>query len=360
MKVVQLSLHRAVVVRLLPRVGGAGATRTVDFAWNRAPHLHHASSSCNCQQVRRCSQKADNEKQDTVIETAESSKVTPAGEAAASPSAKAAQDLSTTADAAAVAASDADVNDGEETPAIQAPLTLWKARSLARELETTEQMLAYSAAAYGGGLGLAFLGIAAFTPPTWYMGGMVLAVLQVRLGHTWLTRMMRAHSRRHVTELTWSQDSNSNDVTLSIKFDGGLSRTMTLTPTAVAKDAQPPIKDIFGQGTSFIYFDHTLGRSENKEAFEELLQSDHVLASEDLNVTTFPDEAQDDAEKTVQRFLKLSRSHLEKISKNDPSPKASLAQILRFAQSSGAVLTLGGVIVFIAGRNAPLPSSADT
>jgi len=280
--------------------------------------------------------------------------MTPAGEAAASPSAEAAQ-----ASSAAAAACAVESQDVEETPAIQGPLILWKARSLARELEATEQMLAYSAAAAGGGLGLAFLGIAAFTPPLWYMGGMVLAVFQVRLGHTWLIRLMRAQSRRHVTELTWSQDSESNDATLSIKFDGGLSRTLNLKSTAVAEDAQPPIKDMFGQGISFIYFDHKLGRSENKQAFDELLQSEHVLASENVSVKAFPDEAQNMAEKTVQHFLKLSRSHLETISKNDPSPRASLAQLVRFAQSSAAILTLGGVVMFAAGRNAPLPSSEE-
>jgi len=354
MRAVQLLLRRACADRLFPRVGGAGATRIADFAWNRAPHMHHACS-CNCQQVRRCSQKTGNEKQDAVSDAATLSKVTPAGKAVASSNAEAAQ-----ASSSAAAACAADVQDVEGTPTIQGPLILWKARSLARELEETEKMLAYLAAAASGGLGLAFLGIAAFTPPTWYMGGVVLAVFQMRLGHTWLIRLMRAQSRRHVTELTWSQDSKSNDVTLSIKFDGGLLRTLNLTSTAVAKDVQPPIKDIFGQGISFIYFDPKLGRSEHKQAFNELLQSEHVLAGEHVNVKAFPDEAQDDAEKTMQHFLKLSRSHLEKIRKNDPSPQASLAQLVRFAQSAAAILSLSGVIMFAAGRNAPLPSSADT
>jgi len=353
---VQLSLHRAFAVRLFPRVGGASAIRTADIAWNHTPHLHQACS-CSCQQSRRCSQKAGNEKQDAVSEKA------PAGEAAASQSAEAAeaaQASSADADADA-AASAADVHDAEETARIQGPLVLWKARSLAKELESTEQMLAYSAAAAGGGLGLAFLGIAAFTPPTWYMAGMMVATLQVRLGHTWLTRMMRAQSRRHVTEMTWSQHSNGTDVTLSIKFDGGLSRTLDLTSTEVATDAQPPVKDMFGHGTSFIYFDRKLGSSENSEVFEELLQSEHVLASESVNLKAYPDEAQDDAEKTIQRFEKLSRSHLEKISnsKNDPSPHAGLMQLVRFAQSSAAVFSLGGVFMFLAGRNAPLPSSEE-
>mmetsp|Transcript_41376 Transcript_41376/g.81750 ORF Transcript_41376/g.81750 Transcript_41376/m.81750 type:complete len:357 (-) Transcript_41376:43-1113(-) len=353
MKVVRLSLCRASTVRLFPRVGVAGASQTLGIVRHRAPHLHHAYS-CNCQQGRRCSQKATNERQDAVSDVAEISKETPAGEAAASPSAE------TTQASSADAASAADVPDVDQAPKLNEPLILWKAQSLAKEFEETEKLVAYSAAAVGGGMGLAFLGIAAFTPPNWFMGGVVLAVFQVRLGHTWMTRLMQAHARRHVTELTCTRDSNGNDVTLSIKFDGGLSRTLNLTSTAVAKDAEPPIKDIFGQGASFIYFDHKLGRSENSQAFEELLQSEYVVASESVDVTPFSDEAQNDAEKTVQHFKKLSRSHLEKISKSDPSPQAALAQLVRFAQSSAAVLTLGGAFMFVAGRNAPLPSSASS
>jgi len=263
-----------------------------------------------------------------------------------------AQQDSATSDAAKEEGETASAEASEEE--VQLPRVLWKAPALAKEMQATEHMLGVSAMATGSGLGMALLGIAPFTPPNPFMFGLFLAVMQVRLAHIWMTRQMRAQVRRHVTELVQvegSLDADSKEaLVIRMTSDGGLVRTLHLVAPD-GEEKKPPFSDVTSQGCTFVFFDRGQGKSDFKEALDAVLDSERVIQKEELEVTPFEEESQLEADKMVQRLTSLTREHLKGLKgKDEVAPAASLGQIRRSSQLSGAVILSAGVVIGIGGR----------
>lgn len=213
-------------------------------------------------------------------------------------------------------------------------------------------MLGTSAFVSGCGLGMALLGVAPFTPPNPFMLGLVLAVLQVRLGHTWVTRQLYAQMRRNVLEVKQASGTVDGNVTLAVKCDGGLLRTIHLTPASNSTAVKPAFAELIQSGSTFVYLDQSNGQTEAAEALNALLSSSHTVASEDLSIDPYPEEPKLDAEKIVQSLAKLTVTDLKKLPDKQPSPKASLAILRRRSQISAAVVATGGLVICLFGRYA--------
>ncbi|CAK0804152.1 unnamed protein product [Prorocentrum cordatum] len=111
------------------------------------------------------------------------------------------------------------------------PRVLWRARGLEKQFGEVQSALDTSAAVSAGGFWMALMGIAPFTPPNMFMVAMVLAIMQVRLAHTWLTRQLHSQARRHVLEVEQSSPYQSDGVAftqLKLRCEGGLTRTLHL------------------------------------------------------------------------------------------------------------------------------------
>jgi len=203
-------------------------------------------------------------------------------------------------------------------------------------------------------MGLGLLGIAPFTPPNPYMLGLLLAVFQVRLGHTITNRWLRAHARRHVTEVVLTEESVDADgvktLVLSVQCDGGLSRSLRAS-SAPAGSAQTLLADVLQHGGSLMCLDEALGSKTDPEAFDRVLSSGCSLVTEEFNVKPYPDESQEEANKVTQSVLSLTRDQLKGAQSGDSiTPDASLSQIDRRTQWTAWAITLGGVVIFASGR----------
>mmetsp|Transcript_6365 Transcript_6365/g.19225 ORF Transcript_6365/g.19225 Transcript_6365/m.19225 type:complete len:340 (-) Transcript_6365:249-1268(-) len=249
-------------------------------------------------------------------------------------------------------------SQGESPPEPDGARVLWRARALTQELQAAEASLVHSAAMSGCGLGLGLLGVAPFVPPTPFMAGLLLSVLQVRLAHVWLSRQLRAQARRHVTELALAEghaltsEGSAQPLVLVLKCDGGLSRTLRLSPGPAAVDgSKPALAEVLEAGRSFLFLDDALGSSDDPEALKQISQSQGTIANEDITVEPFTDESQEDANKVVQPLLGLTRAHIQKMKgKDNVSPAASLANIQRTAYLTAGIILAGGATVFAGGR----------
>lgn len=246
---------------------------------------------------------------------------------------------------AEAASSAADDSAKQEAPA-EGPTVLWEAPMLTKPYEQTESLLGVSALASASGLGMALLGVAPFTAPNPFMFALLLAVIQVRLSHIWGSRMLRAQTRRHVTQVV--QTIESDVLLVAITCDGGLVRKLRLVAPA-GNEKKPSFAEVIKEGKTYIFFDKEFGKGE--QALEELLLSDRVIASEEFTVTPLGEEDQGEADKVVQRLSTLSREDLKKIQGKDAvAPKKSLAQLRRSAQMLGSVILTAGLILCLGGR----------
>lgn len=233
----------------------------------------------------------------------------------------------------------------------QGPVVLFRARRLQKEFEATEYVLAASAVATGSGFGMALLGIAPFTPPNPFMVGLLLAIVQARLAHIWTTRQLRAQVRRHVTELGQVEDSGV--LVVSLHCDGGLKRKLRLSLPR-AGESKPSFAEVMKQGRSFVFLDRKLGEVvAGEEALDALLNSERVIASEELSVTPFQEESQLEAEKVAQRLANLTQEHLKAMKGRDEvSALETLAQLRHHAQIIGGVILTSGLVICLGGRYA--------
>jgi len=178
------------------------------------------------------------------------------------------------------------------------------------------------------------------------MFGLLIAVTQVRIVHSWMTRQLRMQVRRHVTELV--HDSESQEATF--RCDGGLARTLHLAPAAPDGEAKPPFADVIKKGGTFVFFDDNLGKSDEQEALDALLMGEGtVISSEELSIAVYEDESQQDAEKIMQRLINLTPAHLSRLPA-DRSPQQTLAQMIRTSQVSGLVIVAAGAVICFSGR----------
>lgn len=205
---------------------------------------------------------------------------------------------------------------------------------------------------------MALLGIAPFTPPNPFMIAVLLAVMQVRVAHVWLTRMLRAQVRRHVTELEAEvveseavPDSQQPVLLTKLRIccDGGLVRNLHLGKPK-ENETRATVKDIFEKGQSFVFLDQKLGSVTDKQVLELILNSSLVVSHEELKVIAVDDESQEDTEKLVQKFTDLTTAYLKGTSQSENSVFVQLEDMSRWAKASSLFFLSGGALLCIMGR----------
>jgi hypothetical protein len=232
----------------------------------------------------------------------------------------------------------------EEAP--PEPLVLFRAPSLGPDFDDATRLVNYSALGSAFGLGAALLGIAPFTAPNTFVVALMLAVVQVRLAHTWQMRVMRAQVRRHVEEVVQLPEGR-----ISIR-SGNLKRTLQLS-AATAAGEKPQLSEVLRHGHPFVFIDRKLGKVQAQEALDAIFESDRAITSEDLDITVFEEETKDEADKVVQPLSKISSKELETISKKAvgmDTPKAAMAQASKSAITVAGVIVVAGGVLGISGR----------
>lgn len=247
---------------------------------------------------------------------------------------------------------------GEEEPR---PRVLWKAPGISPTFAESEHALTVSTGATAGGLGLALLGIAPFTPPNPFMAALVIAVLQVRLGHEWVWRQMKANLRRHVTLLTLEEgatDDSASTLVLTIEYSGGLSRKLHLSP-ATDDEGKPTFKDVVQKGHAFLAFDQAIGSSDLQEELDAVLSSGHVIASESFSVEPIEEESQEEADRDIQRLSTLTKAELEKAGGKEGilSPAKSLDAVARSSRILASVMLTGGTFICLSASTVGNPAA---
>lgn len=232
----------------------------------------------------------------------------------------------------------------------QEPVVLFRGPSLEKDFARTEQLLTNGAICTGSGLGMSLLGIAPFTPPNPFMFGLLLAVLQTRLAHAWMSRQLRAQLRRNVTEITLKAEAD--DILLvTLTHAGGVVRQVRLRE-ASENDSKPSFREVLSDGgKSFTFIDVEAGEVLDEEAFENLMNSDRIITGEDITVKSMAEESEEQAKKDIQRLSALTKMHLEKIKgKEGHPPKGGMALVRRSAQLTGSVILTGGLLICVGGR----------
>lgn len=187
------------------------------------------------------------------------------------------------------------------------------------------------------------------------MFGVVLATLQTRLAHAWMTRDLRANLRRTAIEVVHESgplEPTSDDdqpLVVTIKCDGGLSRRLQLSPRSENAE-KPSLGDILKSNHTITFLDDAADNSE----LNALLSSDRAISKEEITVKGFGDdvfvqESQKEAEMVVTRLIEL---RAKDIKGTRPSPQESLENLRRHAQVFGGVMLTGGLFLCIGGRTA--------
>merc|ERR1712227_1121914 len=160
------------------------------------------------------------------------------------------------------------------------------------------------------------------------MIAMMLAAVQVRLAHTWQTRILRTQVRRNVEEIV-QVDADR----ITVRNGNDLVRTLHLD-SASASGEKPALSEVIRVCDPWIFIDRKQGTVEAPDAFEALLQSDRAIASEDLDAKPFEGEPESETNQVVQSLAKISSEDLAKVAKAGPSaasPKATILQVSRSA-----------------------------
>eukprot|EP00927_Polykrikos_kofoidii_P084271 TRINITY_DN8832_c0_g1_i2.p1 TRINITY_DN8832_c0_g1~~TRINITY_DN8832_c0_g1_i2.p1 ORF type:complete len:383 (-),score=68.49 TRINITY_DN8832_c0_g1_i2:120-1268(-) len=237
------------------------------------------------------------------------------------------------------------------------PQVLWRAPPLKKQFAAAEQSITLCAGLSAGGLGLALLGLAPFAASNPFMIALLLASLQVRLAHAWQIRQLRAHFRRHVTEIV------ETDGKLTVEFDGGLERSLEFEDPSQSGETRPPLAAVIRYGHPFVYIDRDIGEAVNgDEALEAALSSEKVIKTEILDITTFEDEPLLEAQKIVQKLSVLTIRDLDLLAARQGTvvggtkrpvgltPKASMKQMERSSKLFGIGMMSMGSVFFVGGR----------
>jgi hypothetical protein len=251
--------------------------------------------------------------------------------------------------------SSADSHVEAERPA--GPQVLWRAPPLKKQFAAAEQSITLCAGLSAGGLGLALLGLAPFAASNPFMIALLLVSLQVRIAHAWQIRQLRAHSRRHVTKIVGTEEK------LIIEFDGGLERSLEFEDPSQSGETRPPLAAVIRYGHPFVYIDRDIGEAVNgDEALEAALSSEKVIKTEILDITTFEDEPQVEAQKIIQKLSVLTIGDLDLLAARQGTvvggtkrpvgltPKASMKQMERSSKLFGIGMMSMGSVFFVGGR----------
>ncbi|CAE7573019.1 unnamed protein product [Symbiodinium natans] len=197
-----------------------------------------------------------------------------------------------------------------------------------------------------GGMGAAFMGMAPFASPNFFMIGLLAAMVQCHMGYAYMQRIYWTQRRRYVLEITREEDSNGK-VSVVVTCDAGVERRFALTDEA----ASPSLADIITKGGTFMFIDKQAGSILQQEMLDELLQSDRGIQDEKVTAKPVMEETAEQSLRIVQKFKELTLEHLDKIPEKDntSSPQEGLRQLERAAQIAGAGCMVGGLFLWVLG-----------
>ena len=232
-------------------------------------------------------------------------------------------------------------SEGVTTPG---PVLLFRARSLKEESGNVETAITQATIGMSGGIGLAFLGLAPLTSPNLFMIGLLLAIVQVQFGYSFLMRQLYVQRRRWVMELQHHEEKHL----VTVVCDGNLTRIWTLS-SDVATEEKPSMQDITEKGNLFFFLDREIGEILEPEALDHLLASPNSIEVEEVQVKPVLGETEDMSKRIVQSFTALTRTNLQQM-KDGGSPLKQLEVLERAAQVSGFSFLTMGLFFYVAGK----------
>eukprot|EP00913_Durusdinium_trenchii_P034576 g32346.t1 len=99
------------------------------------------------------------------------------------------------------------------------PLQLFRARSLKAESKDVETAISLATFGMASGMGAAFLGLAPLVSPALFMVGLLLAIVQVQFGYSFLMRNLWLQRRR------WQENGQ-----ITVVYDAKLRRIWNVDP----------------------------------------------------------------------------------------------------------------------------------
>mmetsp|Transcript_75956 Transcript_75956/g.180631 ORF Transcript_75956/g.180631 Transcript_75956/m.180631 type:complete len:368 (+) Transcript_75956:90-1193(+) len=238
-------------------------------------------------------------------------------------------------------------------------VVLWEAEPLTKQFSHAEQRLYMCIGGYGLSVGVAMLGVAGFMEPSMFAIGIVLAVLQGRLGYSFAARPLIAQAQRHVEKMELKVDGSKKE--LVAKCGGGLTRTLELTESS--SDDKPSLGEVFREAEVFILLDESRKLGGDDAARHHLMdESGLVIKTETLLVEPTLEEDTEAIKKLVQKLLDLNRTELAKLQTKVTRPiKTSEEEIAAFISRLQTLVSLSaalGLAIFVGASskaNEPVP-----
>jgi len=245
------------------------------------------------------------------------------------------------------------------------PRVLFRAPSMKSNRINAEDALARSAAVQSCGLGLAFLGIAPFTPPSPFMVGLLLAAFQVQTVYTWQLRQVRINARRHIVEISDVSAEEGKDALSVVKIVcDGVTRRLHVSSQdsveAARKSSRAKVGDIIKspqklgdiiKSGHFVSLDHKGGEKRDAEALETLLSSDVVITKENVEFEYFPSEVKLEADKMTTRLGDLKLSEIKQMDGAAARDVGTQFEKINLgAQLTAGIVGVGGTVLFVLAR----------
>jgi len=234
------------------------------------------------------------------------------------------------------------------------PSTVWRSPSIMQEFQDAEATLTRAAAISYVGFGCAFLGIAPFSPPNPFMGGLLLASMNVLWTYGYQLRQIRVHLRRNVTEIQREVlAGNADGMRVTVTCDGELVRTIDL----VSGETRPTFASIV-KARGFLHLDRTTGTCDESDLLDKVLESELIIEKETFTVAPVGEEAQEEADKIVTSLAALTTGDVETMaSAQQLSAGQAIGQVAHLSQAFAGIILTGGMVIGIGGRMSSDPSS---
>lgn len=226
---------------------------------------------------------------------------------------------------------------------------LFTAKTPEKPAEDTKKAIRHATMLMAGGMGSAFMGMAPFASPNFFMIGLLAAMVQVHFGYGYMQRIYWTQRRRYVLKMERTEDA-SGVVTVTVNCDAGVTRKLKLADEAPT-GSKPSLKDIIEKGGTFMFIDKKAGEIHDPEMLDTLLQSDRGIREEEVTAEPVMEETKEQSLRIVQQFKDLTREHLDKIPEQDnkSSPQEGLRQLERTAQIVGSGCMVGGLLIWALG-----------
>lgn len=223
------------------------------------------------------------------------------------------------------------------------PLQLFRARSLKAESKDVETAISLATFGMASGMGAAFLGLAPLVSPALFMVGLLLAIVQVQFGYSFLMRNLWLQRRRWVTELYQNQENGQ----ITVVYDAKLRRIWNVDP-----DGKNTMQEIAERGQRFFFLDQEMGEVLQKEALQTLLSSSQHVKPYEVVAEPVMGETAEQSKQLLPPFPTEKLSE-DKDATNDAhaaSPVQQLNNLERYARVTGFSFMTTGFIFYILGN----------